>query len=80
MKNVESIVEDPTVIFIFKEPEILRPPIMKIDDGRFGYNKDAIILKNINLKVDMESRISIVGGNGVGKTTLLKLMMGKLEL
>jgi len=37
MKNIEEIVEDPTVIFIFKEPEMLRPPILKVDDGTFGY-------------------------------------------
>jgi len=80
MKNVEQIIDDPTVIFIFKEPEILRPPIMKIDDGTFGYTKDSILLKNINLRIDMETRTAIVGGNGVGKTTLLKILKGDLEL
>jgi ATP-binding cassette subfamily F protein 3 len=80
MKHIEEIIEDPTVIFIFKEPEILRPPIIKIDDGTFGYTKDKMLLKNINLKIDMESRITIVGGNGVGKTTLLKILTGDLAL
>jgi len=53
---------------------------MKIDDGTFGYNKDSVLLKNINLKIDMETRTAIVGGNGVGKTTLLKILMGTLEV
>jgi len=53
---------------------------MKIDDGTFGYNKETTLLKNINLKVDMETRTAIVGGNGVGKTTLLKILKGELEL
>ena len=80
MKNIEEIVEDPSVIFIFKEPEILRPPILKIDDGTFGYTKEKLILKNINLNVDMNTRTAIVGGNGVGKTTLLKILKGDLKL
>ena len=53
---------------------------MKIDDGTFGYTKDNMLLKNSNLKIDMETRTAIVGGNGVGKTTLLKVLKGDLEL
>ena len=80
MKHIEQIIDDPTCIFIFKEPEILRPPIIKIDDGVFGYTEDSVLLKSINLKIDMETRMTIVGGNGVGKTTLLKILNNDLKL
>jgi len=80
MKHIEEIVDDPTCIFIFKEPEILRPPIIKIDDGSFGYEKDKPLLKSINLKIDMETRMTIVGSNGVGKTTLLKIIAQILKM
>jgi ATPase subunit of ABC transporter with duplicated ATPase domains len=78
MELIDEIVDDPSCVFIFPTPEKLRPPLLKLEDGNFGYNKDDLILKNINFNVDCESRVSIVGANGVGKSTLLKLLVGKL--
>jgi len=80
MELIEEIVEDPTCVFIFPTPDKLRPPLLKIDDGSFAYPGQQPILKDINFGVDMESRIAIVGANGVGKTTLLKLLLGELSL
>lgn len=76
MELVDDIVEDPSCVFIFPNPEKLRPPLMKIEDGNFGYKPEDPILKNINFHIDCESRIAVVGANGVGKSTLLKLLMG----
>jgi ATP-binding cassette subfamily F protein 1 len=47
-------------------------------DVTFGFGGDPLF-KNVDFGVDMESRIAIVGPNGVGKSTLLKLLYGKLE-
>jgi len=80
MELVEEILEDPTCVFIFPTPDKLRPPLLKIEDGKFGYSLDKLILKDIQFGVDMESRIAIVGPNGCGKTTLLKLLSGEMEL
>jgi len=80
MELIEELLEDPTVIFIFPTPDPLRPPLLKIDDGSFNYPDQAPILKSVNFAVDMESRIAIVGANGVGKTTLLKMITGDLSL
>ena len=80
MELVEEIIEDPTCIFIFPTPDKLRPPLLKVEDGLFGYNETKILLKNLNFGIDMESRIAIVGANGVGKSTFLKLLMGELSL
>jgi len=80
MDMVEEIMEDPAVIFNFPTPELLRPPLIKVEDGYFGFNKKQPLIKNANFGVDMESRIAIVGANGVGKTTLLRLLMGEIGL
>jgi ATP-binding cassette, subfamily F, member 3 len=70
-------------VFIFPTPDKLRPPLLRIEDGYFTYNQqdeNSYILRNVNFNVDMESRIAIVGANGVGKSTLLKLLVGTLGL
>jgi ATPase subunit of ABC transporter with duplicated ATPase domains len=54
--------------------------LLKIEDGGFGYNPEKILLKNINFGVDMDSRVALVGANGAGKTTFLKLLTGKLYI
>ena len=66
-------------MFIFPSPDKLRPPLLRIEDGYFSYTETDYILRNINFAVDMESRIAIVGANGVGKSTLLKLLVGQLS-
>ena len=62
---IEEILEDPTCVFIFPTPEKLSHPLLKIEEGDFGYNPENIILKGINFGVDMDSRIALVGANGV---------------
>ena len=74
---VEEILEDPTCIFIFPEPEKINPPILRLDNADLGYN-GTVIVEKINLSVDMGSRIALVGANGCGKTTLLKGLIGEL--
>ena len=74
MELVEEIIEDPSCVFIFPSPDKLRPPLLKIEDGYFGYQEEKYILRNINFAIDMESRIAIVGSNGVGKSTLLNYL------
>ena len=52
--------------------------IFEVKNGCFGYKKTRI-LKDINFKVEDGEVLSILGSNGVGKTTLLKCMMGLLK-
>jgi len=80
MDLIDEVVEDPSCVFIFPTPEKMRPPLLKIEDGSFGYSVDKKILKGVNLSIDCESRVAIVGANGAGKSTLLKLLVGDLEL
>jgi ATP-binding cassette subfamily F protein 3 len=67
-----------SVKFTFPEIEKLSPPIIQMSDVTFGYTKDKILLKHVDLDVQLDSRIGIVGPNGAGKTTALKLLIGAL--
>jgi ATP-binding cassette subfamily F protein 3 len=68
-----------SVKFRFPEVEKLSPPIVQMSGVSFGYTKDNILLRNVDLDVQLDSRIGIVGPNGAGKTTVLKLLTGRLQ-
>ena len=68
-----------TVHFKFPDAEKLSPPIVQMTDVSFGYTPDQILLRHVDLDVQLDSRIGIVGPNGAGKTTVLKLLIGQLQ-
>jgi len=72
-------IKEYSVKFAFPEPTKLSPPVLGMHDVSFGYDADHPIFKKVEFGVDMNSRIAIVGPNGVGKSTLLKLLYGKLQ-
>ncbi len=65
------------VIFTFPAPEELSPPIINLDGAAVGYGGPAI-LKKLSLRIDQDDRIALLGRNGEGKSTLSKLLAGKL--
>ncbi|EDO17853.1 hypothetical protein Kpol_1043p43 [Vanderwaltozyma polyspora DSM 70294] len=71
--------EERSISFKFPECEKLSPPIIQLQDVSFGYNEKNLLLADVNLDVQMDSRIALVGANGCGKTTLLKVMMEQLR-
>jgi len=69
-----------TVSFKFGDVEKLSPPIVQMSGVNFTYNANQpAILRNVDLDVQMDSRIGIVGPNGAGKTTALKLLIAALQ-
>ena len=66
------------VKFRFPETSTLQPPILGLYNANFNYESQAPLFKEVEFGIDMESRIAIVGPNGVGKSTFLKLLMGFL--
>ncbi|XP_047450560.1 ATP-binding cassette sub-family F member 3 [Mugil cephalus] len=58
--------------------EKLSPPILQLDEVEFYYSSDQRLFSGLNLSADLDSRICIVGENGAGKSTILKLLMGEL--
>jgi len=67
------------VKFRFPETSALQPPILGLHDASFNYPGQPPLFKKVDFGIDMESRIAIVGPNGVGKSTFLKLLMGDLD-
>nr|APD26546.1 ATP-binding cassette transporter subfamily F member 1 protein [Brachionus koreanus] len=66
------------VKFKFPEPNQLSAPILGLKNVSFKYENQAYLFKDIDFAIDMQSRVAIVGPNGVGKSTLLKLLMGDI--
>ncbi len=64
--------------FDFPQPEELSPPIVNIQNASVGYEKKTV-LSDINLRIDQDDRIAILGQNGEGKSTLSKLIANKLK-
>jgi ATP-binding cassette, subfamily F, member 3 len=66
------------VVFTFPEPEELSPPIINMDGAAVGYGGKPV-LRHLSLRIDQDDRIALLGRNGEGKSTLSKLLAGKLE-
>jgi ATP-binding cassette subfamily F protein 3 len=64
--------------FSFPDPEELSPPIVRVENGTVGY-EDAAILSRLDLRIDQDDRIALLGQNGEGKSTLSKLISGRLD-
>jgi len=80
MKPVATIVDDPVAPFDFPSPQRrMAPPIIRMLDLKAGYEPDKPVLRDVNLNVDPDDRIGILGRNGAGKSTLAKLLCDKLD-
>jgi ATP-binding cassette subfamily F protein 3 len=77
MPAIEAVVEDHPVRFAFPAPEELAPPILSLNGCAVGYG-GAPILRNLTLRLDQDDRIALLGANGNGKSTLAKLLAGRL--
>ena len=75
----EKVETERVVKFDFENVGKLPPPVLQFTEVTFGYSKDKILYSNVDLGVDLDSRVAIVGPNGAGKSTLLKLMTGDLD-
>jgi ATP-binding cassette subfamily F protein 2 len=72
----EAVVNDKNLSFAFACVGTLPPPVLAFHEVAFGYTPDKLLYKGLDFGVDLDSRIALVGPNGVGKSTLLKLMVG----
>lgn len=89
LKQKEKILENPIekpdndrkFEFKFGAADKLPPPVLAFDDVTFSYSGDPKddLYRHIELGFDMDSRSCLVGPNGVGKSTLLRLMTGKIS-
>ena len=78
MQPITALIEDPSLAFDFPNPSELRPPLITLDLAAVGYAADTPILRRLNLRIDPDDRIALLGRNGNGKTTLARLLAAQL--
>jgi ATP-binding cassette subfamily F protein 3 len=85
MKRLEKLqpisitLEDRVAPFVLPSPKKpLAPPVVRMEGAAVGYD-DKIILRNLNLRLDVDDRIGLLGVNGAGKSTFAKLLAGALK-
>lgn len=71
---------DPECTFEFPDPEDIGPNVMRLDECKIGYDNGETVLRNVNINVDLDTRIALIGPNGAGKSTLVKALCGQLEI
>ncbi len=75
---VSAVIEERVTPFSLPSPERpLAPPLLRLEDASVGYG-GAPILKKLNLRLDIDDRIGLLGVNGAGKSTFAKLVAGAL--
>ena len=78
MEPIAAVSQDSSSTFIFPTPDSLSSPLYTMDDVSIGYN-DTPVLKKLNLRLDSDDRIALLGANGNGKSTLIKLLASELR-
>ena len=77
MQPIAALADDPSLSFDFPSPSALRPPLITLDLAAVGYGATPV-LRRLNLRIDPDDRIALLGRNGNGKTTLARLLAAQL--
>jgi len=78
-QNLDKLESIKNLDFSFSYKQFNAKTIMSVEDLSFEYNSQTPIVKNFNLTIRSDDRICVIGKNGKGKTTLLKLLSGNLK-
>ena len=79
LPELEPPEEDETEKFKFPDAEKIAPPLLQLSNASFGYTPDKPILKHVDIDVGLDTRLAIVGSNGAGKSTAIKLLIGEIQ-
>ncbi|WP_158744035.1 ABC-F family ATP-binding cassette domain-containing protein [Acidisphaera sp. L21] len=81
LEPISAIVEERVAPFILPSPpRPLAPPLMRLEGADIGYGTDEPVLRALNLRLDVDDRIGLLGVNGAGKSTFAKMAAGALGL
>lgn len=81
MKPIAAQLEDRVAPFIFPNPKSeLASPMIRMEDAATGYDPEQPILRDLNLRIDHDDRIALLGANGNGKSTFAKFLDRRLDV
>ena len=80
LEPIAAITEERVAPFILPSPaRPLAPPLMRLEAADVGYGGEPV-LRGLNLRLDVDDRIGLLGVNGAGKSTFAKMAAGALKL
>ena len=80
MKPIAALVTQDVQEITFQHPEkMLSPPFIAVDEVSVGYDPQRPVLNRVTLRIDNDDRIALLGANGNGKSTLVKLLADRLK-
>jgi ATP-binding cassette, subfamily F, member 3 len=79
MEPIAAASEDPSLTFDFPSPKEMLPPLVALSDAAVGYAADTPILSSLDIRIEPDDRLALLGRNGNGKTTLARLLAGELS-
>jgi ATP-binding cassette subfamily F protein 3 len=81
MEPIAALLEERVLPFRFPAPEKpLASPIIRLEEASVGYSPDKPVLKHLELRIDQDDRIALLGANGNGKSTFAKLLCDRLQV
>jgi ATP-binding cassette subfamily F protein 3 len=78
MKPIAAVIDEHLAPIRIPQPEPAQPPLVALDRVSVGYVPDRPVLSHLTLRIDSDDRIALLGSNGNGKSTLAKLLSGRL--
>ena len=78
LEPIPQVIEAPHVVLRFPQPKLPAPPLLTLERAAAGYG-DHVVLERLDLRLDPDDRIALLGANGNGKSTFAKLLAGELE-
>ena len=79
MDIVDAVMAERVTAFTFPEPKEMKSPLIRLEHVDAGYIEGEPILRNLDLYVNNNDRIALLGANGNGKSTLVKILSGRLK-
>ncbi len=78
MDIVDAVIAERVTAFSFPEPKEMKPPLIRLSHVDAGYIEGKPVLRNLNLTINPNDRIALLGANGNGKSTLIKILSDRL--
>ncbi len=79
MQPIAAVMEERTTEITFPNPPPASPPLINLENVAAGYEPGKPVLRDLNLRLDPDDRIALLGANGNGKSTLARILAGRLK-